>query len=295
VPGRDWKSWWHGEEATRNVRYVQFMGKDNVPFHTVGFPVTMLGSGEPWKLVDQIKGFNWLNYYNGKFSTSQKRGIFMDKALELLPADYWRWYLTANAPESSDTSFTWQHFADTVNKDLADVLGNFVNRTLKFSESKFGKMVPEGGKPGARETKLIEELERRFGLYSAFLEEVQLRKAAAELRGIWVLGNEYLAESAPWTAFRTDKDAAALSVRVAFNLIRLFAILSLPVIPASAAGMARALLLDPASLVWPKGKIADEMQAVLPGHGFEIPSVLFAKIAPEQVTEWEARFGGAPK
>lgn len=290
---RDWKSWWVGDKAQSDVRYVEFMGKDNVPFHTVGFPVTILGSGEKWKLVDQIKGFNWLNYYGGKFSTSQKRGVFMDAALEILPPDYWRWYLTANAPESADSSFTWSHFADTVNKDLADVLGNFINRTLKFTESKFGASVPSGGAPGAKEAKLVEELERRFGVYTAHMEEIQLRKATAELRAIWVLGNEYLADAAPWTTIRTDKDAAAVSVRTAINLIRLFAMLSAPIIPFSAAAMAKALKLDPASLHWPKGKVADEIGVLKPGHAFETPPVLFAKIAPEQVTAWEARFGSA--
>jgi methionyl-tRNA synthetase len=291
---RDWKSWWFGEDAQENVRYVQFMGKDNVPFHTVGFPVTMLGSGEKWKLVDQIKGFNWLNYYNGKFSTSQKRGVFMDAALEILPADFWRWYLTANAPEGSDTSFTWQHFTDTVNKDLADVLGNFVNRTLKFTQSKFGNVVPSGGKLGAKEVKLAEELERRFGLYTAFMEEIQLRKASAELRAIWVLGNEYLADAAPWTTIRTDKDAAAVSVRVAINLIRLFAILSAPIIPFASRAMAKGLGLELDQLKWPKGKIANELEVLKPDHAFEVPPVMFAKILPEHIAEWEARFGGAP-
>ena len=87
--GDAWKHWWYGDEA-KNVTYWEFMGKDNVPFHTVGFPVTIMASGEPWKLVDRLKGFNWLNYDGGKFSTSGKRGIFMDKALEVSPADYWR-------------------------------------------------------------------------------------------------------------------------------------------------------------------------------------------------------------
>jgi len=291
---RDWKSWWFGAEAQNDVRYVQFMGKDNVPFHTVGFPVTILGSGEPWKLVDQIKGFNWLNYYSGKFSTSQRRGIFMDKALELLPADYWRWYLTANAPESADTSFTWQHFADTVNKDLADVLGNFVNRTLKFTVSKFGNAIPEGGTPGTREAKLVEDLERRLASYGTLMEEIQLRKAAAELRAMWVLGNEYLADAAPWTAIRTDKDAAAVSVRTAINLIRLFAILSAPVIPFAAKAMASALHLQPEALVWPEGGVAGELAALPPGHAFDVPEVMFAKILPEQIQAWETRFGGVP-
>ena len=79
-------------------------------------------------MVDTLKAFNWLNWYGGKFSTSMNRGVFMDQALEILPADYWRWYLIANAPESSDSSFTWEQFQATINKDLNDVLGNFVNR-----------------------------------------------------------------------------------------------------------------------------------------------------------------------
>jgi methionyl-tRNA synthetase len=89
---------------------TQFMGKDNVPFHTLSFPATILGSGEPWKLVDYIKSFNYLNYDGGQFSTSQGRGVFMDQALEILPADYWRWWLLSHAPESSDSEFTWENF-----------------------------------------------------------------------------------------------------------------------------------------------------------------------------------------
>ena len=91
-----------------------------------------MGSGEPWKLVDRLKAFNWLTWYGGKFSTSEKRGIFMDQALELLPSDYWRWYLMANAPESSDAAFTLEQFQQTINADLANVFGNFVNRITRF-------------------------------------------------------------------------------------------------------------------------------------------------------------------
>ena len=108
--GDAWKDWWYGD-AAKDVTYWEFMGKDNVPFHTVGFPVTIMASGEPWKLVDRLKGFNWLNYDGGKFSTSGKRGIFMDTALDVAPADYWRYYLIANAPEGSDSNFTWEQFA----------------------------------------------------------------------------------------------------------------------------------------------------------------------------------------
>ncbi|MBY0423969.1 MAG: methionine--tRNA ligase, partial [Parvularculaceae bacterium] len=126
--GGDWERWWRLDKGASDVSYVQFMGKDNVAFHTVSFPCTIIGSVEPWKTVDQLKSLNWLTWYGGKFSTSQNRGIFMDQALEILPGDYWRWHLMANAPESDDTSFTLEQFAGVVNKDLADVLGNFVNR-----------------------------------------------------------------------------------------------------------------------------------------------------------------------
>lgn len=298
---KEWERWWRGR-AVDEVRYFEFMGKDNVPFHTVGFPVTVLGANkrEPkegqWKLVDVIKGSNWLNYYGGKFSTTDKRGVFMDTALEILPPDYWRWYLVANSPEGSDTSFTFKHFADTVNKDLADVLGNFVNRTLKFTEKQFGTQIPAGGQRGALEEKLIEQLEKRVASYTQFLEELQFRKAAAELRAIWVLGNEYLAEGAPWTSIKTNKDAAAVCVRTAINLIRLFAMLASPVVPFAAEKMARAVTLDPASLRWPDKAIAQELEVLKPGHPFVAPAqgdVLFGKIAPEQVAAWEARFGSA--
>ncbi len=103
----NWQSWWRTDQGAGDVEYVQFMGKDNVAFHTVSFPVTIFGSNEPWKTVDRLKAFNWVTWYGGKFSTSQKRGVFMDQALDILPADYWRWYLMANAPEGSDAAFTW--------------------------------------------------------------------------------------------------------------------------------------------------------------------------------------------
>jgi methionyl-tRNA synthetase len=102
----EWRRWWLLPEGAGDVTYVQFMGKDNVAFHTVSFPVTLLGSGEPWKLVDRLKALNWVTWYGGKFSTSERRGVFMDQALDLVPADYWRWRLMANAPENADSAFT---------------------------------------------------------------------------------------------------------------------------------------------------------------------------------------------
>jgi len=108
--GGDWEKFWRTDKGADKTRYVQFMGKDNVAFHTLSFPTTIMGSGEPWKLVDELKAFNWVTWYGGKFSTSQKRGVFMDQAIDIAPSDYWRWHLMANAPESSDAAFTWEDF-----------------------------------------------------------------------------------------------------------------------------------------------------------------------------------------
>ena len=285
----DWERWWRTDKGAEDVRYVQFMGKDNVPFHTLSFPATILGSGEPWKLVDYIKSFNYLNYDGGQFSTSQGRGVFMDQALELLPADYWRWWLLSHAPESSDSEFTWENFQTSVNKDLADVLGNFVSRITKFCRSKFGEAVPEGGTPGDAETTLIANLTSRIRAYEGFMEAMEVRKSAQELRAIWVLGNEYLQSAAPWSTFKTDPDTAAMQVRLGLNLIRLYAVLSAPFIPDTSARMLAAMNTLDAS--WPD-TVDAAVSALDAGHGFTVPEVLFAKITDEQREEWQARFAG---
>ncbi len=289
--GDAWQRWWFGDGMT-DVRYYEFMGKDNIPFHTVGFPVTIFGSGENWKLVDQLKGFNYINYAGGKFSTSQNRGVFMDTALEILPADYWRYYLMANAPEGSDTNFTWEHFAGVINKDLADVLGNFVNRVTKFCVARFDGKVPGEGTYGEEETALIADLEKRVAQYTEYLAALEYRKALGELRAIWVAGNEYLTRAAPWTHIKTDRARAAVGVRMGLNLVHLFGHLAWPVIPTAARAIHEAIQDAPEVIPWPEGPMAGFLDALEADQAIRPPEVLFAKITDEQIAEWTARFGG---
>ena len=284
-----WERWWRTERGAEDVRYTQFMGKDNVPFHTLSFPATLMGSGEDWKLVDYIKSFNYLNYDGGQFSTSQGRGVFMDQALDILPADYWRWWLLSHAPESSDAEFTWENFQASVNKDLADVLGNFVSRVTKFCRSKFGEVVPDAGEMGARETALIDRLTTRIRAYERHMEAMDVRKSAQELRAIWVEGNEYLQEAAPWATFKEDPETAAMQIRLALNLIRLYAVLSSPFIPDAAKTMQAAMQTSDDS--WPDD-VPTALTSLPPGHAFTVPEVLFAKITDDQREEWQARFSG---
>ena len=289
--GQDWERWWRTDKGADEVRYVEFMGKDNVAFHTVNFPATILGSGEPWKLVDMLKSFNWLNWYGDKFSTSQKRGVFMDQALEILPADCWRWYLTANSPENSDTSFTWEQFVSSVNRDLADVFGNFVNRILKFCETRCEGVVPAGGEPGELEKRLYADVSARLADLTEQMEAIEVRKSAQALRALWVLGNEYLQEAAPWTAIKTDPERAAVIVRTGLNLVALFAKVSAPMIPFAAETVALAVGEDypPA---WPSLDAAVELSRLPVGRKVTTPPVLFKKIEDAQVAEWTERFGG---
>jgi methionyl-tRNA synthetase len=292
-----WQRWWRDDMGASDVRYVEFMAKDNIPFHTLSFPVTMMGASadgaESWHLVDYVKGFNWLTYDGGKFSTSQGRGVFMDQALDIMPSDYWRWWLLANAPETNDSDFTWAAFQQGVNKDLADVLGNFVSRITKFCRSKFGEQVPAGGTYGEAEKAVAAEITTRIRAYEAHWDAIEVRRAAAELRAIWVAGNEYLQHAAPWVTFKTDPDAAAATVRFALNLVRLYAILSRPFVPDASDAMLGALNLDPEASAadWP-ADAAEALAALQPGHAFTVPEVLFRKITDDERAALEARFEG---
>lgn len=293
---RDWRSWWRTDEGADNVTYVQFMGKDNVAFHTVSFPVTILGSEEPWKLVDKLKAFNWLTWYGGKFSTSEKRGVFMDQALELLPSDYWRWYLIANSPEGSDAAFTWDNFQSTINSDLANVLGNFVNRITKYAGSKFHGKIPKEGERGDAEAWMAKELETRIPLLMKHYEDMEFRKAAAETRAIWAAGNEYLTRAEPWVKYKTDVDAAAVGVRTGLNLAALFGVIAQPIIPDAAQKIMHALDVPAEYRTLDFSRFKDDYSAMLDflTRGLEIaaPDVLFAKIEDAQVEAWTEKFGG---
>lgn len=286
---RNWKDWWYG---AKDVRHVEFMGKDNVPYHAITFPATLLGTGEPWTQVDYLKGFSYLTYEGGKFSKSEQRGIFAEDAVKEFPADYWRYWLMSNVPESSDSSFSFDLFAAVVNKDLNGVLGNFVSRVLKMTASKIGNEVPAGGELTAVENELIANLQQHTDDYFKYMNELEFRKALNELRAIWVEGNNYISVTEPWAVIKTDAERAAAILRVCINLIRIFAILSAPIMPDVAAKMLAKLHLDAKDMPLLKGfNIAKEITAVKAGQPFEVGDMLFERITPEKVEELKQKYG----
>lgn len=297
---RDWKSWWFGAS---DVYYVQFLAKDNLPFHTVIFPAMLLGTREPWTVASYIKGFNWLTYHGGKFSTSQKRGVFTDRALEIFPADYWRYFLMAIAPESDDSDFTWPMFATIVNKDLAGNFGNFVNRTLKLTASRFGGasgdsgtpaltgVIPAGGQWGAREERLQADVKEALEEYRKCLRQIEFRKGVLALKKLWSLGNLYIDERAPWNLLKTDKDEAAMVLRTCINLVRTFALASSPFIPFTAEKVAQALRFSPEEGTGSMAEIGD-LRVLGPGRTFEVPPVLFKRIEEAEIEKLTMEFAG---
>lgn len=293
-PGeRNWKDWWLD---AKDVYYVQFMGKDNVPFHSISFPATLLGTGENWTKVDYLKGMSYLTFEGGKFSKSEQRGVFAEDAVKEFPADYWRYWLISNAPEASDSSFTFDLFAGVVNKDLNGVLGNFVSRVMKMTASKIGAEVPAGGEMTEIEEKLIADLQEKADNYCKYMEGLEFKKAMNELRAIWVDGNNYISVTEPWTVIKTDPARAAAILRVCLNLIRIYALLSAPVMPETSAKILAKFGLNAADMPVLKGfNAAKEIEALQPGHKFEVGDALFERIAPEKTEELKAKYGSDKK
>jgi methionyl-tRNA synthetase len=277
-PGRDWREWWEGGAQ---VRYLQFLAKDNVPFHAVSFPATLLGCGLPLKLPDVIKGFNWLTFEGGKFSTSGRRGIFTDAALAALPADTWRWWLAANAPEGADSNFRIDRFVAGINKDLADTFGNLVNRCLSFVGNRFDGIVPCVGAPGSPEDEVGRRLCACLDRLRRHHETLEFRKAAEEVRAIWRLGNAYLASQAPWAALKSDPERAAVIARTGVNLVRAAALAAWPFIPTAAAAVLEGLGETAETVPWPNDGSA--LTAIPGGRRIAVPQLLFRKITAADV------------
>ena len=282
---RNWEDWWLNPE---NVIHTEFMGKDNIPFHSITFPATLRGTKENWTEVSFLKGMNWLNFAGGKFSKSAKRGIFLDDALKEFPADYWRYWLMANAPESDDSSFTFETFAATINKDLNDVLGNFINRVTKMTVKDFGTNVPALGAITDAEKELYATLDTLIKQYTDHMEALEIRKALADLREIWVSGNNYIAKTEPWKAVKVDKARAATILNTGLNLIHLLGVLSAPIMPTKAKEMLA--LFGKEDFSWPTEKAENLLKTLKEGDSFTAPERLFQKITPERKEELKIKY-----
>ena len=229
----DWKSWWLPEESTaedakEKVDLFQFIGKDNIPFHTVIFPSTLIGSGKNWTKLFHMSSTEYLNYESGKFSKSKGVGVFGSDAKESgIPADMWRFYIFYNRPEKSDTQFTWKDFQEKVNSELVGNLANLVNRTTTFIARYYGGKIPEGKKDSALWTQVLEAEKRITELY----EWADLKDAFREVFALASVANKAFQDGEPWKARTENPEKAASLLRDLCYIIKDLMILLYPVMP----------------------------------------------------------------
>ncbi|QIW97501.1 hypothetical protein AMS68_003019 [Peltaster fructicola] len=290
---KHWEKWWRDPD---NVKLYQFMGKDNVPFHTVVFPSSQLGTGDKWTMLHHLSTTEYLNYEHGKFSKSRGVGVFGTSAKETgVAADVWRYFLLLRRPETSDTEFEWDAFIAANNNELVANFGNFVNRILKFVNSaNYDSVVPQPIGSSAN-PELIKGLERhkkdvneKLKVYRDEFEAVHLKQALITAREISSLGNLLLQENKLDNAlFQNERERCDAVVNLAVNHVHLLASVIAPYLPATT----RAILsqLQAELLTIPDEWHADSIEA---GHKIGKAAHLFKNIKPEKEKEWRELFGG---
>ncbi|MGB4587569.1 MAG: methionine--tRNA ligase [Rectinemataceae bacterium] len=283
--GFDWKSWWRNPE---NVELFQFIGKDNIPFHTVIFPSSLLGSGRNWTMLHHMSSSEYLNYESGKFSKSKGIGVFGTDVMETgIPADVWRFYIFWNRPETSDYVFTWSDFLEKVNGELIGNLGNLANRTLTFVSRYYGGTIPEGMPDEAFWAK-AREIEART---TASLERADLRDAFRAIFELSDIANKRFQDGEPWKTRISDPEAAASLVSDLCYVLRDIAVLSHPYMPRAAEKLAAMLgqSLGRGGLDW---SVLGERSGLLK---VGTPEVLFAKLDEKYIAELRDRYSGSQK
>jgi methionyl-tRNA synthetase len=304
-----WRQWW-GAEANPQALIYNFIGKDNIPFHTIIWPGMLIGynaGAQPHlNLPYDVPANEYLNLGGGKFSTSRGNVIGWNTVLAQFQADAWRYVLTALAPESADVEFTWQDFMDRVNNELLANWGNLVNRILGFAHRRYNSVVPTPGALDERDQTLLAEIKAGFDSVGELYNAAKLKAACTEIRRLSQRVNQYLNDKEPWKAINTDPTGAATSVYVALQAIDWLKLLWSPILPHSseqvhtylgydqslfgrqyteviedARGKHLVLRYDhsPATGRW-------EAQTLPVGQALREPKALFTKLEPANMHEW---------
>ena len=276
-----WKLYWQDSDS----RLIHFIGKDNIVFHTLMFPAMLMGHGD-YVVPEQVPANEFLTIEGRKLSTSRGWAVWLHEYLEEFPPDLLRYALSTMLPESKDADFSWKEFQARVNGELADILGNFVNRALTFAEREFDGTVPPLVNTSEADRAALEKMAAFPGRVGESYERFRFREAVAQTMNLARLGNKYFNDSAPWKTRKTDREACANTVHVSLQICAALSVLMDPVLPFSAARLRTMLNLegvrsslpasaDPGTIGW------DEAGSALlePGHVLGARSILFTKIA----------------
>jgi methionyl-tRNA synthetase len=235
-----WKEYWFD----KNAKTLYFIGKDNIPFHTIILPALLLASSEDYNLPWNVSTTEWLQFGGERASKSQRVGISIEEALELFPTDYWRYFLIASRPETKDTDFTWELFTEKINSELNDTFGNFIHRTLSFINTKFDSEIPQSEALDKDAKAILETLNEKVQTIAKELEDCRLQAAMTTVISIARVGNQYLNEKEPWNLIKKDRLQAANIFYVAAQIVKALAVVSAPFIPASAESLWKTLNLQ---------------------------------------------------
>ncbi|MFW5902456.1 MAG: methionine--tRNA ligase [archaeon] len=271
------EDWWKDEDT----KLIQFMGKDNVPFHSVYFPATLKGTRDGYIEPEVIKACEFLNYGGGQFSKSKNTGVYLDDALDIYPADYWRYALIKMYPGKRDREFSWEEFRKIINHDLNDVVGNFVHRTLTFTEKFFESKVPEPDLK-ERDKKMLEAIdETEEKLRDTLHQKMEFNRAIDAVVNLARKTNKYITDEEPWKNKERQKEVTYTSLQVTKAL----SIYLEPFIPETADKIKKYLGINPS-------KIKEAKEELEPGHEIQGYEPLFEKISEKEAEKYREKFKG---
>ena len=283
IDGDNWEQWW---KNPKDVELFQFMGKDNVPFHSIIFPSSQIGTQENWTKVRHLSATDYLNYEGGKFSKSRGIGVFGNDAKNTgIDADIWRCYLLSRRPETGDTEFKWDEFIATNNNDLLKNLGNYVQRVLKFCHAKMGGVVPKYEVLESHKS----EVNALLRTHIAHLDAIKLRLGLATIFHISALGNKFLQDNKlDNRLFTEEPERCGTVIGTALNQIHLLASILSPYMPKTADSIFEQLGVDPIAQIPDTWNVS----ALPPGHVLGEPKTLFTMIPAAKLDEWTDAYGG---
>ena len=280
--GKNWEEYWKNEDT----KLVHFIGKDNIVFHCIIFPATLMAEGS-FILPDNVPANEFMNLENDKISTSRNWAVWLHEYLEEFPGkqDVLRYALAANAPESKDNDFTWKDFQTKNNSELVGIFGNFVNRTVVLTQKFYEGKVPEKGALQDIDQQTLDALKQLPCDVSDAIKNYKFRDALASMMEIARLGNKYLAETEPWKAIKEDPERVKTIMNIAMQITATLALVAEPFLPFTSEKLFEQLKLSEWNLNGPKHEWIDAGNADLVPAGLEIGpgALLFEKIEDETI------------
>lgn len=287
----EWKKYWQNERT----KYVAFIGKDNVVFHCIVFPSMLMawndGHETPYVLPENVPANEFLNFEGQKFSKSREWGIDVQDFLARYPGDPLRYYLAVSLPEYRDSDFYWRDFQAKHNNELADIFGNFVNRTLAFTERTFGGLVPARGRLSELDATMLATIRKTPGTAAEYFEHYRFRDGVSEVMNLARAANKYFNDSEPWKTSKSAPDQCGTAINISLQVARALAILMEPVVPGSSEKLWTLLNL--------RGTVHEQTwdsasELLIPeGHRIGTPEILFRKIEDDVIESELTRLGAA--